>query len=159
SVPYGRSPPRSSVFVFVADPPYFAGSPLSLHDALPISDETTFAYLEGRPHAPEGAEWDAAMEYWKTLRTDDDAVFDAEVVLEAADLEPYVTWGTNPGQGLPISGRVPVPEEIGDENARIAAERAVEYMDLVPGTPLRDIAVDTVFIGSCTHGRIEGLRP
>jgi len=121
-------------------------------------DETTFAYLEGRPHAPEGAEWDAAMEYWKTLRTDDDAVFDAEVVLEAADLEPYVTWGTNPGQGLPISGRVPVPEEIGDENARIAAERAVEYMDLVPGTPLRDIAVDTVFIGSCTNGRIEDLR-
>ena len=121
-------------------------------------DETTFAYLKGRPHAPEGAEWDAAMEYWKTLRTDDDAVFDAEVVLEAADLEPYVTWGTNPGQGLPISGRVPVPEEIADENARVAAERAVEYMDLVPGTPLRDIAVDTVFIGSCTNGRIEDLR-
>ncbi len=121
-------------------------------------DETTFAYLKGRPHAPEGADWDAAMEYWKTLRTDDDAVFDAEVVLEAADLEPYVTWGTNPGQGLPISGRVPVPEEIADENARIAAERAVEYMDLVPGTPLRDIAVDTVFIGSCTNGRIEDLR-
>src|SRR5699024_5616357 len=121
-------------------------------------DETTFAYLKGRPHAPEGAEWDAAMEDWKTLRTDDDAVFDAEVVLEAADLEPYVTWGTNPGQGLPISGRVPAPQEIGDEYARISAERAVEYMDMVPGTTLRNIAVGTVFIGSCTNWRIEDLR-
>ena len=121
-------------------------------------DQTTFDYLAGRPHAPEGADWDAALEYWKTLRSDDDAVFDAEVVLEAADLEPFVTWGTNPGQGLPLSGSVPVPEEIGDDNERVAAERAVEYMGLVPGTPLRDIAVDTVFIGSCTNGRIEDLR-
>src|SRR5690625_4754183 len=121
-------------------------------------DETTFEYLKGRPHAPEGADWDAALEYWRTLRSDDDAVFDAEVVLEAADLEPFVTWGTNPGQGLPLSGSVPVPEEIGDDNERVAAERAVEYMGLVPGTPLRDIAVDTVFIGSCTNGRIEDLR-
>ena len=121
-------------------------------------DQTTFDYLAGRPHAPEGADWDAAVEYWQTLRSDDDAVFDAEVVLEAADLEPFVTWGTNPGQGLPLSGSVPVPEEIGDDNERVAAERAVEYMGLVPGTPLRDIAVDTVFIGSCTNGRIEDLR-
>ncbi len=121
-------------------------------------DETTFEYLKGRPHAPEGEDWDAAVEYWKTLRSDDDATFDTEVVLEAADLEPFVTWGTNPGQGLPLSASVPVPEEIGDDNERIAAEKAIEYMGLVGGTPLRDIAVDTVFIGSCTNGRIEDLR-
>jgi 3-isopropylmalate/(R)-2-methylmalate dehydratase large subunit len=121
-------------------------------------DETTFEYLRGRPHAPQGADWDAAVEYWRSLRTDDDAVFDAEVVLDAAAIEPFVTWGTNPGQGLPLSGSVPDPAAITDENARTAAERALAYMDLHPGTPLRDIAVDTVFIGSCTNGRIEDLR-
>ncbi|NEE03619.1 3-isopropylmalate dehydratase large subunit [Phytoactinopolyspora halotolerans] len=121
-------------------------------------DETTFAYIEGRPHAPQGKEWDAAVEYWKTLRTDDDAEFDAEVTIDASELEPFVTWGTNPGQGLPLSASVPDPESFADEGARYAAERALQYMDLKPGTPLRDIAVDTVFIGSCTNGRIEDLR-
>ncbi|GAB3218264.1 3-isopropylmalate dehydratase large subunit [Kineococcus gypseus] len=121
-------------------------------------DETTFAYLEGRPHAPTGADWDAAVAHWRTLRTDDDAVFDAEVVLDAADLEPFVTWGTNPGQGVPLSGSVPVPERIGDDEVRVGVERALEYMGLAGGTPMREIAVDTVFIGSCTNSRIEDLR-
>ncbi|MCI2240195.1 3-isopropylmalate dehydratase large subunit [Paenibacillus sp. TRM 82003] len=121
-------------------------------------DDTTFEYLKGRPHAPTGADWDAAVEHWRTLRTDDDAVFDAEVVLDAADLEPFVTWGTNPGQGVPLSGSVPVPERIGDDEARRGVERALEYMGLTGGTPMRDVAVDTVFIGSCTNSRIEDLR-
>ncbi|WP_182708908.1 3-isopropylmalate dehydratase large subunit [Thermomonospora cellulosilytica] len=121
-------------------------------------DEKTFEYLKGRPHAPQGAEWDKAVEYWKSLRTDDDAVFDKEVVIDASTLTPYVTWGTNPGQGLPLGESVPDPASFADPIERQAAERALEYMGLTPGTPLRDIEVDTVFVGSCTNGRIEDLR-
>lgn len=121
-------------------------------------DQTTFDYIEGRPHAPSGADWDAAVEYWKTLRTDDDATFDAEVHIDADELTPFVTWGTNPGQGLPLGANIPDPEKIVDENERVAAEKALTYMGLEPGTPLRDIRVNTVFLGSCTNGRIEDLR-
>jgi 3-isopropylmalate/(R)-2-methylmalate dehydratase large subunit len=121
-------------------------------------DETTFEYVEGREHAPRGAEWDAAVEYWKTLRTDDDAVFDHEVVIEGGELAPFVTWGTNPGQGAPLSQSVPDPASFEDEAARYAAEKALEYMGLSAGQPLREVGVDTVFVGSCTNGRIEDLR-
>ncbi|MEW2508469.1 3-isopropylmalate dehydratase large subunit [Amycolatopsis sp. CA-161197] len=121
-------------------------------------DETTFEYLKGRPHAPQGADWDAAVAAWRELRTDEGAEFDAEVHLDADELTPFVTWGTNPGQGLPLGASVPDPAQIVDENERASAEKALSYMDLTPGTPLREIAVDTVFLGSCTNGRIEDLR-
>ena len=121
-------------------------------------DETTFAYLQGRDHAPQGADWDAAVADWRTLRTDDDARFDAEVDIDADTLTPFVTWGTNPGQGLPLGESVPNPAEIVDENERVAAERALDYMGLAAGTPLREVRVDAVFVGSCTNGRIEDLR-
>jgi 3-isopropylmalate/(R)-2-methylmalate dehydratase large subunit len=121
-------------------------------------DRTTYDYLQGREHAPKGEQWDQAVAYWDSLRTDDDAVFDAEVVIDAASLTPYVTWGTNPGQGLPLSSSVPDPADFADPVERAAAERALEYMGLIPGTRLTDIAVDTVFVGSCTNGRIEDLR-
>jgi 3-isopropylmalate/(R)-2-methylmalate dehydratase large subunit len=121
-------------------------------------DQTTLDYLQGRPHAPTGEEWDAAVAEWTGLRSDDDAVFDAEVHLDAAELSPFVTWGTNPGQGLPLSASVPDPQSFADESDQAAAARALEYMGLTAGTPLRQIAVDTVFVGSCTNGRIEDLR-
>src|SRR3569833_1149543 len=116
-------------------------------------DETTFAYLEGRPHAPSGEDWAAAKEYWRSLRTDDDATIDREVVIAAAELTPFVAWGTNPGQGVPLGATVPDPAAIAGPPRRSAAERALEYMGLTAGTPLRDVAEDTVFVGSCTFGR------
>jgi 3-isopropylmalate/(R)-2-methylmalate dehydratase large subunit len=121
-------------------------------------DQTTFDYLKGRPHAPEGDEWDAAVAYWKTLYSDPDAAFDREVAMDATQLTPFVTWGTNPGQGVGLGESVPSPEDFADPVDKASAERALEYMALDAGTPMREIRVDTVFLGSCTNGRIEDLR-
>jgi len=121
-------------------------------------DQITYDFMKGRPHAPEGADWDAAVEYWNTLHTDEGAVFDEEVFLDADTLEPFVTWGTNPGQGVSLSQAVPDPESFGDENQKAAARRALEYMDLEAGTPMKNIRVDTVFLGSCTNSRLEDLQ-
>ena len=121
-------------------------------------DEITFEYLKGRAHAPQGKDWEDAVEYWKSLPTDDGATFDAEVFLDANILDPFVTWGTNPGQGVSLNDVVPAPTSFADPNENAAAQRALEYMDLVPGTKMKDIKVDTVFLGSCTNSRIEDLR-
>ena len=121
-------------------------------------DETTFAYVAGRPRAPKAASYEAAVMYWKTLKSDDDAHFDAEIALEAQDIAPMVTWGTSPEQALPVTGVVPDPAKIADDNTRAGVERALAYMDLKPGTVLTEVKVDRVFIGSCTNGRIEDLR-
>ncbi|MFJ2617844.1 3-isopropylmalate dehydratase large subunit [Glutamicibacter sp. NPDC087344] len=121
-------------------------------------DQITFDYVNGRPHAPQGEDWDAAVEDWKQLHSDEGARFDSEVFLDADELEPFVTWGTNPGQGVSLSSRVPTPEDFEDENDRKACERALEYMGLTGGTPMKEIRVDTVFLGSCTNSRMEDLR-
>ncbi len=121
-------------------------------------DETTHRYLRGRPHAPRGAAWDQALDYWRTLPTDPDAAFDREVTIDGSALTPFVTWGTNPGQAAPLNSAVPDPASLPDETSRSSAERALAYMDLEPGTPLTRISVDTVFLGSCTNGRLEDLR-
>ena len=121
-------------------------------------DQTTFDYIQGRERAPQGADWDAAVEYWKTLPTDQGAVFDREVVIDAATLSPFVTWGTNPGQGAPLSAIVPSPSDFSDETQKAAAAKALAYMGLEAGQPIKSIKVDTVFLGSCTNGRIEDLR-
>jgi 3-isopropylmalate/(R)-2-methylmalate dehydratase large subunit len=121
-------------------------------------DDVTFEYLKGRPHAPTGDAWDDAVAYWTSLRTDSDAEFDAEIVIDAATLSPFVTWGTNPGQGAPLTSSVPDPRDMEDDGQRVSAEKALTYMGLVAGTPLREIEVQTVFVGSCTNGRIEDLR-
>ena len=121
-------------------------------------DQTTFDYIQGKPEAPQGADWDAAVEHWKSLVTDADATYDKEIVLDASTMTPFVTWGTNPGQGVPLSGTVPNPAEFEEETDRVAAEKALAYMGLEAGTPMREVKVDTVFVGSCTNGRIEDLR-
>ena len=121
-------------------------------------DQTTFDYIQGRPSAPQGADWDAAVEHWKSLRTDDDAEFDDEIVLDASTMTPFVTWGTNPGQGAPLGASIPRPEDFEEAGDQLAAQKALDYMGLEGGTPLREVKVDTVFVGSCTNGRIEDLR-
>jgi 3-isopropylmalate/(R)-2-methylmalate dehydratase large subunit len=121
-------------------------------------DDTTFAYLEGRRHAPTGAQWQAALDDWRSLRTDDGAGFDTEVVIDAATLRPHVSWGTNPGQVVSIDDVIPDPDSFADANGRESAARALTYMGLTAGTPMREVVVDTVFIGSCTNSRIEDLR-
>ena len=121
-------------------------------------DSTTFDYIKGKPHAPYGKDWESAVSYWETLNTDPDAQFDREITIDASALRPFVTWGTNPGQGLPLDQVVPDPKAVSDPVERAAIENALAYMDLRPGQPLKEIAVDTVFLGSCTNGRIEDLR-
>jgi 3-isopropylmalate/(R)-2-methylmalate dehydratase large subunit len=121
-------------------------------------DEVTFAYLKERPEAPQGTDWDAAVAYWNSLPTDEDARFDREIQLDASTMTPFVTWGTNPSQGVPLAGSVPDPGSFAEDGDRIAARKALDYMGLEAGTPMRDIRVDTVFIGSCTNGRNEDLR-
>jgi 3-isopropylmalate/(R)-2-methylmalate dehydratase large subunit len=121
-------------------------------------DDKTFAYLMGKPHAPKAAQWEQAVAYWKTLKSDEGATFDKEIRLNAADIVPHVTWGTSPEDVLPITAKVPNPADFTDANKRAAAERALQYMGLKPGTPLEQVKVDKVFIGSCTNGRIEDMR-
>jgi 3-isopropylmalate/(R)-2-methylmalate dehydratase large subunit len=121
-------------------------------------DETTFEYLKGRPYAPKAGKWEQAVAYWRTLPSDEGAAYDKEVVLKAEDIVPQVTWGTSPQDVLPITGIVPNPADVADQGKRRAVERALEYMGLTPGTPLNQVKVDKVFIGSCTNGRIEDLR-
>jgi len=121
-------------------------------------DETTFAYLKDRPHAPKGEDWQRALAYWSELKSDSTAKFDKEITLDADQLSPFVTWGTNPGQGIPLDGVIPSPQDFTDPEEVSAAERALVYMDLKAGTPMKKIKIDTVFLGSCTNGRIEDLR-